>query len=158
MREEKRCVSGEGFGNMSIIPPFPILPSPHPPCPFPQVRAIKRALPADFPLVSNGNVRCAGDVTANQLYTGADGIMSAEGLLDDPTLFNGRAGGELFQMQNKKSRSAGGSDSGGGGGSASSSSDSSSSNNSINTASTRTSPPATVALEYLDLVRLRVQS
>lgn len=43
----------------------------------------------DFPcpVLSNGNVRTADDVLENQHRTGAAGIMSAEGLLDDPTLF-----------------------------------------------------------------------
>ena len=38
-------------------------------------------------MLANGNVRTADDVEANRSLTGADGVMSAEGLLDDPTLF-----------------------------------------------------------------------
>eukprot|EP00928_Gymnodinium_smaydae_P056279 TRINITY_DN3968_c0_g1_i1.p1 TRINITY_DN3968_c0_g1~~TRINITY_DN3968_c0_g1_i1.p1 ORF type:complete len:711 (-),score=131.56 TRINITY_DN3968_c0_g1_i1:52-2157(-) len=53
---------------------------------------LKAALSADsacagVPIVCNGNVRCGEDVVANLASTKADGIMSAEGLLDIPTLF-----------------------------------------------------------------------
>jgi tRNA-dihydrouridine synthase 1 len=50
------------------------------------VRAIRDALP-DLPLLSNGNVRDAADVLDALRTTGADGVMSAEGALDDPALF-----------------------------------------------------------------------
>ena len=50
------------------------------------VRAIKAALP-DMPILSNGNIRDARDLLAALKATGADGIMSAEGALDDPALF-----------------------------------------------------------------------
>ena len=40
-------------------------------------------------IVANGNVRTAADVEANREYTGADGIMSAEGILDNPAIFSG---------------------------------------------------------------------
>jgi tRNA-dihydrouridine synthase 1 len=50
------------------------------------VRAIKQALP-DMPILSNGNIRDAKDLLAALKATGADGIMSAEGALDDPALF-----------------------------------------------------------------------
>ena len=39
-----------------------------------------------MPVLANGNVRCHADVAKNLQDTGADGIMSAEGMLDDPTL------------------------------------------------------------------------
>jgi tRNA-dihydrouridine synthase len=35
----------------------------------------------------NGNVRTGDDAECNLIASGADGIMSAEGLLDDPALF-----------------------------------------------------------------------
>jgi len=50
-----------------------------------QVTAIKRVL--RVPVLANGNVRSWQDVVANLASTGADGIMSAEGMLDDPCLF-----------------------------------------------------------------------
>jgi tRNA-dihydrouridine synthase 1 len=51
-----------------------------------KVREIRDALP-DVPILSNGNVRDAADVLAALRATGADGVMSAEGALDDPGLF-----------------------------------------------------------------------
>eukprot|EP00927_Polykrikos_kofoidii_P035677 TRINITY_DN30223_c0_g1_i2.p1 TRINITY_DN30223_c0_g1~~TRINITY_DN30223_c0_g1_i2.p1 ORF type:complete len:461 (+),score=53.34 TRINITY_DN30223_c0_g1_i2:120-1502(+) len=50
-----------------------------------QVREIKRAL--SVPVLSNGNTTTSEDVLENLKFTGADGVMSAEGILDDPTLF-----------------------------------------------------------------------
>ena len=50
------------------------------------VKAIVDALP-DIPIVSNGNVRCHADVHAALEATGAAGVMSAEGILEDPGLF-----------------------------------------------------------------------
>ena len=50
------------------------------------VKEIRNALP-DLPILSNGNVRDAADVLAALRATGADGVMSAEGALDDPGLF-----------------------------------------------------------------------
>lgn len=38
-------------------------------------------------IISNGNVITWDDVCSNLALTGADGVMSAEGILDDPTLF-----------------------------------------------------------------------
>lgn len=43
-------------------------------------------------IVANGNVKSWRDVQANLASTGASGIMSAEGILDDPTLFLPSAG------------------------------------------------------------------
>jgi tRNA-dihydrouridine synthase 1 len=40
------------------------------------------------PIIANGNVIDWKDVVDNRAETGADGIMSAEGLLNDPTLFS----------------------------------------------------------------------
>eukprot|EP01041_Mallomonas_annulata_P004909 gene4909-9790_t len=51
-----------------------------------QVAVIKKAIP-HIPIIANGNVKSWDDVVDNLNTTGADGIMSAEGLLDDPTLF-----------------------------------------------------------------------
>lgn len=56
-----------------------------------QVKVIKEAFLnskyAHVPIVANGNVITYQDVVTNLESTGADGIMSAEGLLDDPALF-----------------------------------------------------------------------
>ena len=50
------------------------------------VRAIKAALP-DMPILSNGNIRDERDLLAALRMTRADGVMSAEGALDDPAIF-----------------------------------------------------------------------
>jgi len=41
-----------------------------------------------IPIIANGNVRCYKDVIDNLEFTKADGIMSAEGILDDPAIFS----------------------------------------------------------------------
>ena len=41
----------------------------------------------NFPIISNGNVITYDDVVSNKMVTGADGIMSAEGILDNPALY-----------------------------------------------------------------------
>jgi len=46
----------------------------------------------DFPILSNGNVKTYDDVLCNMERTGADGIMSAEGILDNPALYLPRLG------------------------------------------------------------------
>ena len=53
-----------------------------------QVAAIKAEL--SIPVLTNGNVSSAADLLAALEQTRADGVMSAEGALDDPALF-GRA-------------------------------------------------------------------
>ena len=47
-----------------------------------------RAAVGGVELVANGNVCTWNDVCANLAHTGADGIMSAEGILDDPALYH----------------------------------------------------------------------
>ncbi|KXZ49917.1 hypothetical protein GPECTOR_19g368 [Gonium pectorale] len=49
------------------------------------IRAVKRAL--SVPVLANGNIRHLGDAASCLEYTGADGVLSAEGLLFDPALF-----------------------------------------------------------------------
>lgn len=56
-----------------------------------QVKKVKKSMP-DFPIISNGNVITYDDVVNNQSLTGADGIMSAEGLLNNPALYLPRYG------------------------------------------------------------------
>lgn len=46
------------------------------------VKRLKEGL--GIPVVSNGNVRCFGDIAANLKSTGADGIMVGEALLNNP--------------------------------------------------------------------------
>jgi tRNA-dihydrouridine synthase 1 len=50
-----------------------------------QVAAVKEAL--KIPVVANGNIRCPRDALRNLELTGADGVMSAEGILANPVLF-----------------------------------------------------------------------
>jgi tRNA-dihydrouridine synthase len=55
-----------------------------------QIRDVKAALLAkgiSIPIIANGNVITWEDVTANRELTQTEGVMSAEGLLDDPALF-----------------------------------------------------------------------
>lgn len=57
-----------------------------------QVSAVKKSMGPDFPIISNGNVITYDDVLSNMKFTGADGIMSAEGILDNPALYLPRLG------------------------------------------------------------------
>ena len=66
-----------------------------------QVAAIKEA-DLGVPILANGNVRAAADVTASLKLTGADGVMSAEGMLDEPSLFLGAADGVWRERRRKK--------------------------------------------------------
>lgn len=56
-----------------------------------QVMEIKKHVRA-IPIISNGNVVTYEDVENNLQYTKSDGIMSAEGILDNPALFLPRYG------------------------------------------------------------------
>jgi tRNA-dihydrouridine synthase 1 len=55
-----------------------------------QVAVIKKKV--GIPIIANGNVVSFRDVEANLTLTGADAIMSAEGILDNPALFLPRWG------------------------------------------------------------------
>ena len=46
----------------------------------------------DFPIISNGNVISYDDVVSNRKITKSDGIMSAEGILNNPALYLRRLG------------------------------------------------------------------
>jgi len=56
-----------------------------------QVLKVKESMP-DFPIISNGNVITYDDVVKNKQLTNADGIMSAEGILNNPALYLPRLG------------------------------------------------------------------
>eukprot|EP00966_Prymnesium_polylepis_P059391 1376400-Prymnesium_polylepis.1 len=52
------------------------------------LEAVARVAAAlSIPVIANGNTRCGADVAANLAATGAAGVMSAEGLLQNPLLF-----------------------------------------------------------------------
>ncbi|KAJ3348914.1 Poly [ADP-ribose] polymerase 2 [Entophlyctis luteolus] len=51
------------------------------------IKDVKKAV--SIPVLSNGNVRCWGDIPANLETTGADGVMVGEALLVNPRLFSG---------------------------------------------------------------------
>lgn len=51
------------------------------------------------PIIANGNVITWEDVVDNMALTGAAGIMSAEGLLDNPALFHKESRGKVDRLQ-----------------------------------------------------------
>lgn len=55
---------------------------------WPNMQAVKDAL--EVPVLANGNIQTLHDVHRCMEYTGADGVMSAESLLEDPALFAAR--------------------------------------------------------------------
>jgi tRNA-dihydrouridine synthase 1 len=57
-----------------------------------QVQKLKEAIPNNKLLITNGNTITYEDVVKNLEGTKADGIMSAEGILDNPALYLGRFG------------------------------------------------------------------
>ncbi|KAJ1420580.1 hypothetical protein B484DRAFT_453060 [Ochromonadaceae sp. CCMP2298] len=57
-----------------------------------QIASLRAALPPTLPLIANGNVITFQDVVDNRKSTHTQGVMSAEGLLDNPALFSGTQG------------------------------------------------------------------
>jgi tRNA-dihydrouridine synthase len=55
------------------------------------VAKVKQSMP-NFPIISNGNVITYEDVLSNRENTQSDGIMSAEGILNNPALYLPRLG------------------------------------------------------------------
>jgi len=58
------------------------------------ITKIKRDL--TIPVIANGGIRTRADALACLAYTGADGVMSSEGLLENPKLFS-EAGSDAFE-------------------------------------------------------------
>lgn len=52
-----------------------------------QITEIRKVIPSNIMIISNGNIREHDDIEKNMLLTNADGVMSAEGLLDNPAIF-----------------------------------------------------------------------
>jgi hypothetical protein len=51
-----------------------------------QIKFIKEQI-TTIPIIANGNIITSQDVIDNLAFTGADGVMSAEGILDNPAIF-----------------------------------------------------------------------
>ena len=52
---------------------------------FDMLQAVQEAV--SIPVLANGNIRNLQDVHDCMAYTGVEGVMSAESLLEDPALF-----------------------------------------------------------------------
>ena len=63
-----------------------------------KIKAVVDAVGSRVPVIANGNVRHYDDAIALMNYTGANGVMSAEGLLSDPALFGRRVRAGVASM------------------------------------------------------------
>eukprot|EP01130_Rhizamoeba_saxonica_P003770 TRINITY_DN1565_c0_g1_i1.p1 TRINITY_DN1565_c0_g1~~TRINITY_DN1565_c0_g1_i1.p1 ORF type:complete len:373 (+),score=53.07 TRINITY_DN1565_c0_g1_i1:37-1155(+) len=52
------------------------------------IKAIKENL--QIPVISNGNIQQYGDIQACMDYTGVDGVMSAQAMINNPAFFDGK--------------------------------------------------------------------
>lgn len=68
----------------------------HGPADLEAIKCVASAV--SIPVVSNGNVRGWLDVRKNLNLTGSAGIMSAEGILQNPAIFNGSTGPGRFHL------------------------------------------------------------
>lgn len=54
-----------------------------------QIKFIRSQIPSHIPIIANGNIKDWNDIQENLQFTECNGVMSAEGLLDNPAIFNG---------------------------------------------------------------------
>jgi tRNA-dihydrouridine synthase 1 len=64
------------------------------------VKEVKKRL--KIPVIANGNVITFDDIVRNMEFTGADGIMTAEGILDDPAIFNRGFEGQVEAFKQRR--------------------------------------------------------
>lgn len=53
-----------------------------------QIQTIRKVIDTKIPIIANGNIRNWQDVQDNLVFTQCQGVMSAEGILDDPSLYH----------------------------------------------------------------------
>eukprot|EP01038_Epipyxis_sp_PR26KG_P005647 gene5647-7798_t len=63
-----------------------------------QIAEVRKHIPKRIPIICNGNVITWEDVIKNKSDTSTQGVMSAEGLLDNPALFNNGVAVDKLQL------------------------------------------------------------